>query len=131
MLNLLVCVFRKPSGASGKGLYELKQEFYSEYSPFYYHYTRTEQAKVICSRFCLILLIILSHVLYCVLILFILLTSFWKIEHLSLFVGSFHVNIDVLSCWYCSWSFFKSFIYPMEDCILPIFLYGSECWAVT
>ena len=41
-----LCVFRKPTGTSGKGLYELKQECYSEYSPYYYHYTRTEQAKV-------------------------------------------------------------------------------------
>jgi len=61
----IVCVFRKPTGASGKGLYELKQECYSEYSPYYCHYTRTEQAKVGCNRLCLILLIFLySYSLY-------------------------------------------------------------------
>jgi len=52
MLDLIVCVFRKPTGTSGKGLYELKQECYSEYSPYFYHYTRTEQAKVRCNDLC-------------------------------------------------------------------------------
>jgi len=46
LLQMELFVFRKPTGTSGKGLYELKQECYSEYSPYYYHYTRTEQAKV-------------------------------------------------------------------------------------
>ena len=52
-ISIVVYVFRKPSGVSGKGLYELKQECYSEYSPYYYHYTRTDQAKVIFSKLCL------------------------------------------------------------------------------
>jgi len=50
----IVCVFRKPTGMSGKGLYELKQECYAEYSPYYYHYTRTEQAKVWCNTLYLV-----------------------------------------------------------------------------
>lgn len=39
-------VDRKPTGNSGKGLYELKPEFYSEYTPYFCHYARTEQVKV-------------------------------------------------------------------------------------
>jgi len=59
----MVCVFRKPTGASGKGLYELKQECYSQYSPYYYHYTRTEQAKVSCIQLSLFFLIFIICVL--------------------------------------------------------------------
>jgi len=39
-------VDRKPTGNAGKGLYELKPEFYCEYSPYFCHYARTEQVKV-------------------------------------------------------------------------------------
>jgi hypothetical protein len=41
-----LAVSRKPAGTSGKGMYELKEECFVEYSPYYYHYSRTEQAKV-------------------------------------------------------------------------------------
>ena len=47
-----VATFKKPSGTStdpsaptGKGVYELKPEFYSEYNVFYYHYTKEEQSR--------------------------------------------------------------------------------------
>ncbi|XP_013420461.1 E3 ubiquitin-protein ligase UBR2 isoform X2 [Lingula anatina] len=39
-----VADFSKKSD-SGKGLYELKPEFYKDYSPFFYHYTKAEQSK--------------------------------------------------------------------------------------
>ncbi|XP_048585826.1 E3 ubiquitin-protein ligase UBR2 isoform X2 [Nematostella vectensis] len=39
-----VAIFRKP-GVTGKGLYELKEEHYKEFNPFFFHYTRIEQAK--------------------------------------------------------------------------------------
>ena len=40
------CTCRKPTGAAGKGLYELKPELFVEYNPCFYHYSKTEQAKV-------------------------------------------------------------------------------------
>merc|ERR1719381_10622 len=40
-----VASFKKPTAASGKGVYELKDEFYSEYDVFFYHYTREDQSK--------------------------------------------------------------------------------------
>ncbi|KAB7502596.1 E3 ubiquitin-protein ligase UBR2 [Armadillidium nasatum] len=39
-----VALFKKPSG-EGKGYFELKKEFYSEYNFFFYHYTKEEQSK--------------------------------------------------------------------------------------
>lgn len=30
----------------GKGKYELKQEFYSSYNPYFYHYTKGDKSKV-------------------------------------------------------------------------------------
>lgn len=42
----IILLVRKPTGVSGKGLYELKPEFYIEYSPYFYHYARTDQVKV-------------------------------------------------------------------------------------
>ncbi|XP_078001009.1 E3 ubiquitin-protein ligase UBR2-like [Glandiceps talaboti] len=39
-----VATFKKP-GATGKGLYELKQEYYSHFNPFFYHYSKSEQSK--------------------------------------------------------------------------------------
>lgn len=42
---LNVATFKKPSGRSGHGVYELKPECYDEYNCFYYHYTREEQSK--------------------------------------------------------------------------------------
>lgn len=41
---ILFCC-RKP-GVTGRGLYELKEEYLKEYNPFFYHYTRIEQSKV-------------------------------------------------------------------------------------
>ena len=46
-----VCVvsclyFRKPKNLSGKGMYEVKDEFYKDYNPYFYHYSKSEQAKV-------------------------------------------------------------------------------------
>ena len=43
---LEVAKFWKPTGAGGKGQYELKAECYKEYNPFFYHYIRSEQSKV-------------------------------------------------------------------------------------
>ncbi|XP_078350500.1 E3 ubiquitin-protein ligase UBR2-like [Oculina patagonica] len=43
-----VSTFKKP-GVTGRGLYELKEEYLKEYNPFFYHYTRIEQSKVITS----------------------------------------------------------------------------------
>ncbi|KAI0239314.1 E3 ubiquitin-protein ligase UBR2 [Lamellibrachia satsuma] len=40
-----VAVFKKPVSSTGKGMYELKPECYTEYNPFFYHYTRAEQSK--------------------------------------------------------------------------------------
>ncbi|ESO96461.1 hypothetical protein LOTGIDRAFT_115669, partial [Lottia gigantea] len=39
-----VADFKKPSG-KGKGKYELKEEFYDSYCPFFYHYSKAEQIK--------------------------------------------------------------------------------------
>lgn len=39
-------VCRKPTGTSGKGMYELKEECFERYNPFFYHYTRAERSKV-------------------------------------------------------------------------------------
>ncbi|XP_063428523.1 E3 ubiquitin-protein ligase UBR2-like isoform X1 [Mytilus trossulus] len=41
-----VAVFKKPSTTmGGKGIFELKPEFYKEYTRFFLHYSRTEQSK--------------------------------------------------------------------------------------
>lgn len=40
-----LAAFKKPSHGSGKGVYELKSEFYKEYNVFFYHYTREELSK--------------------------------------------------------------------------------------
>ncbi|KAJ9589000.1 hypothetical protein L9F63_017695 [Diploptera punctata] len=40
-----VADFKKPTQGSGKGVYELKNELYSEYNVFFYHYTREELSK--------------------------------------------------------------------------------------
>ena len=47
-----VATFKKPvsssslsTAPSGKGVYELKQEFYSQYNVFFYHYTKEEQSR--------------------------------------------------------------------------------------
>jgi len=40
-----VAVFKKPTQASGKGVYELKPDFYDQYNVFFYHYTREELSK--------------------------------------------------------------------------------------
>ncbi|XP_078593152.1 E3 ubiquitin-protein ligase UBR2-like isoform X14 [Branchiostoma floridae x Branchiostoma japonicum] len=39
-----VSTFKKP-GVTGMGRYELKPEFYKDYNPFFYHYTRADQSK--------------------------------------------------------------------------------------
>ena len=43
--GLLLFYCRKP-GVTGRGLYELKEEYLKDYNPFFYHYTRIEQSKV-------------------------------------------------------------------------------------
>lgn len=40
-----VAEFKKPGQGSGKGIYELKSELYSNYNVFFYHYTREEFSK--------------------------------------------------------------------------------------
>ncbi|ESO01957.1 hypothetical protein HELRODRAFT_188532 [Helobdella robusta] len=40
-----VATFKKPTGLSGKGLYELKDEYYDRYNPYYYHYYKTNKAR--------------------------------------------------------------------------------------
>merc|ERR1719431_1777401 len=40
-----VATFKNPTGGEGKGVYELKEEYYSEYNIFFYHYTRENQSK--------------------------------------------------------------------------------------
>lgn len=40
-----VAEFKKPGQASGKGVYELKSDLYSEYNVFFYHYTKEELSK--------------------------------------------------------------------------------------
>lgn len=40
-----VAVFKKPTQASGKGVYELKPELFDSYNVFFYHYTREELSK--------------------------------------------------------------------------------------
>ena len=40
-----VAEFKKPGQASGKGVYDLKSNLYSEYNVFFYHYTKEELSK--------------------------------------------------------------------------------------
>ena len=40
-----VATFKKPAGG-GNGKYELKDQYYQEYSPFFYHYSKSDQSKV-------------------------------------------------------------------------------------
>ncbi|XP_043223453.1 E3 ubiquitin-protein ligase UBR2-like [Amphibalanus amphitrite] len=40
-----VAEFKLPQNGTGKGVYELKPELYSDYNPFWYHYTREEQSR--------------------------------------------------------------------------------------
>jgi E3 ubiquitin-protein ligase UBR2 len=40
-----LAVFKKPTQSSGKGVYELKDQFFEEYNVFFYHYTREELSK--------------------------------------------------------------------------------------
>ncbi|XP_057659801.1 E3 ubiquitin-protein ligase UBR2 isoform X1 [Diorhabda carinulata] len=37
--------FKKPVHGSGKGVYELKEEYYDDFNVFFYHYTREELSK--------------------------------------------------------------------------------------
>jgi len=39
-------IFSMPKNITGKGIYEVKPSYYKEYTPFFYHYAKTEQAKV-------------------------------------------------------------------------------------
>jgi hypothetical protein len=45
-LKITVSNHRKPTGTTGKGMYELKEESYEQYNPFFYHYSRSERSKV-------------------------------------------------------------------------------------
>ncbi|XP_072031414.1 E3 ubiquitin-protein ligase UBR2-like isoform X2 [Amphiura filiformis] len=40
-----VADFKKPSGSASKGVYELKELCLADYSPFFYHYSRSDQSK--------------------------------------------------------------------------------------
>ena len=40
-----VATFKRPS-AGGNGKYELKDKYYAEYCPFFYHYSKSDQSKV-------------------------------------------------------------------------------------
>ncbi|KAK7505437.1 hypothetical protein BaRGS_00003182 [Batillaria attramentaria] len=40
-----VATFKKPSGGVGNGKYELKEQYFADYCPFFYHYTKAEQSK--------------------------------------------------------------------------------------
>ncbi|CAH1791627.1 unnamed protein product [Owenia fusiformis] len=40
-----VANFNKPTSSAGKGVYELKEQRYEEYNPYFYHYSRAEQSK--------------------------------------------------------------------------------------
>lgn len=40
-----LAVFKKPTQSYGKGVYELKPEYFKEYNVFFYHYTREELSK--------------------------------------------------------------------------------------
>lgn len=42
-----VAIFKKPSSGGGNGKYELKDKYYAQYCPFFYHYSKAEQSKVI------------------------------------------------------------------------------------
>ena len=39
-----VATFKKPSGG-GNGKYELKEKYYADYCPFFYHYSKSDQSK--------------------------------------------------------------------------------------
>ncbi|KAJ8942266.1 hypothetical protein NQ318_008010 [Aromia moschata] len=40
-----LAVFKKPAHGTGKGVYELKEEYFDEFNVFFYHYTREELSK--------------------------------------------------------------------------------------
>lgn len=40
-----IAIFERPQTSEKKGVYKLKDEFYSEYNMFFYHYTREEKSK--------------------------------------------------------------------------------------
>ncbi|KAF5270880.1 hypothetical protein FQR65_LT05397 [Abscondita terminalis] len=40
-----LAVFKKPTQGSGRGVYELKDNFFKEYNVFFYHYTREDLSK--------------------------------------------------------------------------------------
>ncbi|CAH1958819.1 unnamed protein product [Acanthoscelides obtectus] len=40
-----LAVFKKPTYGSGKGVYELKEQYYDDFNVFFYHYTREELSK--------------------------------------------------------------------------------------
>ncbi|KAJ8911051.1 hypothetical protein NQ315_004698 [Exocentrus adspersus] len=40
-----LAVFKKPTHGTGKGVYELKEQYYDQFNVFFYHYTREELSK--------------------------------------------------------------------------------------
>lgn len=40
-----VATFKMPQRIDSKGVYELREEFYSEYNMYFYHYTKEEKSK--------------------------------------------------------------------------------------
>ena len=49
MYSLICCMlsyFRRHHGSSAKAVFELKPEYESECTPFYYHYTKPDHSKV-------------------------------------------------------------------------------------
>ncbi|XP_060531062.1 E3 ubiquitin-protein ligase UBR2 [Cylas formicarius] len=40
-----IAVFKSPTQSTGKGVYELKEEYFNDFNVFFYHYTREELSK--------------------------------------------------------------------------------------
>ncbi|CAH1159942.1 unnamed protein product [Phaedon cochleariae] len=40
-----LAIFKKPTHGAGKGVYELKDQYYDDFNVFFYHYTKEEQSK--------------------------------------------------------------------------------------
>lgn len=39
--------FERKPGLTGRGVYELKPEYYEQYNPFFYHYSASDHSKVL------------------------------------------------------------------------------------
>ena len=43
---VFINLFRNSTNPSAKGTYELKEAYFKDYNPYYYHYSRIEKTKV-------------------------------------------------------------------------------------